>query len=441
MTSLQRIQSTVTGIKEIQSYGHGLPVRNPVTTILLPRGWPDERHQQHPCCLKACWFLSHSCQPYLSFSYLLLHLDQSINQHHHHLKMHHLRESLLSPSPKGTPELTESDSDSKDREEVREAAARGELEELRGVAFFNRTWIVSERYCKIGDGVDSLEGYLHSLWHIYYQLSRYTSHETSDHDRLVLDVLRIQGKGPLTRPVSGLYGIDIARTVEGTLWNDLPFLVTDMTDFWINNCASMSDTQRLNFASFLAKLASTRISNDRLCQVALVLFRTTFEDGRRDLGTTEVPDNEDPRRSIRDLDIGHLLPAASAWIKEAADNLIQLSDVSWNDCPSTIGQGGLVFVQSEFGKRSPTGFTPWRWMYWLKRLHEIQEEAKEANEKRLEEYATDAIEIMVSKVEERNSEILRVYQSGGDILHQDKHLLCLKNLVKSEIPVENDNVY
>lgn len=79
-------------------------------------------------------------------------------------------------------------------------------------------------------------------------------------------------------------------------------------------------------------------------------------------------------------------------------------------------------------------------MYWLKRLHEIQEEAKEANEKCLEEYATDSINIMVSNVEERNSEILGVYQTGGDVLHQDKHLLCLKNLMKSEIPVEDDNV-
>lgn len=349
------------------------------------------------------------------------------------LKMHHLRESLLSPSPKGIPELTELGRDAKDLEDVREAAAQGQFEELRGVAFFNRTSIISERYCKIGDGVDSLEGYLHSLWHIYYQLSRYTSHETPDHDRLVLDILRIQGKGPLTRPVSGWYGIDIARTVEGTLWNDLPFLVTDMTDFWINNCASMAGIQRINFASFLAKLASTRVSKDRICQIALVLFRTAFED-RRDLGTTEGPENEDTRRSIEDLDIAHLLPAAFAWINEAGYNLILLSDVSWNDCPSTIAQGGQMFIQSELGKRSPTGFTPWRWMYWLKRLHEIRDEAKEANENRLEEYAADAINVMVSNVEERNSEVLRAYQNGGDALHQDKHLLCLKNLVKWEKP-------
>jgi hypothetical protein len=340
--------------------------------------------------------------------------------------MHHLRDALLGPSPKGPPELSMFDRATLDQQDIRECAARGDFKELRGAAFYNRTWIVSDRYCNVGDGVDALEGYLHSLWHIYYQLGRYTSHETSGQDRLVLDILRIQGLGPLTRPVSGLYGIDIARTVEGTLWNDLPFLVTDMTDFWINNCASLSGVQRLNFASFLAKLASTRVSKDRICQIALVLFRSTFEDARRDLCTKEKPDEEDTHRSISSLDIAQLLPAACAWIKEASHTLIQLSDVSWNDCPSTTSQGGQMFIESELGKRSPTGFTPWRLMYWIKRLHEIQEEAKEANEKRLEEYATDAIERMVSQMNERNSGTLRAYENGGDVLHWDKHLLCLK---------------
>lgn len=85
---------------------------------------------------------------------------------------------------------------------------------------------MSDRYCNVEDGVDSLEGYLHFLWHIYYQLSQHASYEASNHGGLVLDILRIHGKGPWTRPASGVYGIDIARTIEDTLWNDLPFLVT-----------------------------------------------------------------------------------------------------------------------------------------------------------------------------------------------------------------------
>ncbi|KAK7994359.1 hypothetical protein PG991_015947 [Apiospora marii] len=326
--------------------------------------------------------------------------------------MHQLRDTLLSSSPQGPPELTMLDSQALDRQDVRECVARGELEELRGAAFHNRTWIVTERYCS-GDGVDSLVGYLHSLWHMYYQLARHTSHATTDHDRLVLDVVRIQGLGPLTRPVAGNYGIDIARTVEGTLWNDLPFLATDMTGFWIESCATMSGAQRLNLASFLAKLASTRVGKDRLCQVALVLFRATFEERGPDLCILDqAEDAEDTRRSIRDLSIAQLLPSVCAWIKEAGHNLVLLSDVYWNDCPSAIAQGGEIFTESE-------------WMYWLKRLHEIKQEAKQANETRLEEQASEAIERMSKNAKERNSGIVRAYRSGGEVLRNDKHLSCL----------------
>lgn len=339
--------------------------------------------------------------------------------------MHHLRDALLSSSPQGPPELTMLDSQALDRQDVRECAARGELDEMRGAAFYNRTWIVTERYCS-GDGVDALAGYLHSLWHMYCQLGRHTSHETTAHDRLVLDVVRIQGLGPLTRPVAGNYGLDIARTVEGTLWNDLPFLATDMAGFWIESCATMSGAQRLNLASFLAKLASTRVCKDRLCQIALALFRATFEERAPDLCIPDqAEDAEDTRRSICDLSIAQLLPSACAWIKEAGQNLVLLSDVYWNDCPSAVGQGGEIFTESEFGRRSPTGFTPWRWMYWLKRLHEIQEEAKQANETRLEGQAAEAIGFMVRDAKERNSGIVRAYQSGGDVLRNDKHLSCL----------------
>jgi hypothetical protein len=338
--------------------------------------------------------------------------------------MYAFRDTLLHPLPKGPADITKLDGTTHAQQDVRECIARGEIENLRIGAFSSLTWIISERYCSLGDGVDSLEGYLHSIWYIYYQLSRLAPYETADQDRLVLDIVRIQGLGPLTRPVSGNFGIDIARTVQGTLWNDLPFLATDMTDFWIHNCASMSSTHRLNFASFLAKLASTRVTNDQVCQIALILFRSTLEEAQA-LHTLseEKQDKEDLKREIHDLAIADLLPATCAWIKEAGHNLIQLSDVFWDNCPRAVSQGGRNFVESELGIRSPTGFTPWRWMYWLKRLHEIRDEAHAAHEEHMEELAADAIERMINTVKERNSGILRAYQKAGP--HQDPHLVCL----------------
>jgi hypothetical protein len=231
----------------------------------------------------------------------------------------------------------------------------------------------------------------------------------------------------LTRPVHGLYRIDIARTVEGTLWNDLPFLATDMIDLWINNCASMSGVQRLNFVSLLAKLASTHVNKDIIYQISLDLLSSTVEVGR-DLRHIEEPDKEDTHRRIRTLDLMQLLKAACAWIKDAGQVLIQLSNSSWNDYSSMIGQDDQKFIESELGKRSPTGCNPWKWMYWLKGLHEIQDEAKESSEKRLVEQATEAVDWMVRNVKDRNSGILRTYQNGGDAFHQDK--ICYSRKIK-----------
>ncbi|KAF5975145.1 hypothetical protein FCOIX_7872 [Fusarium coicis] len=274
--------------------------------------------------------------------------------------MKDLREALLAPSPKGISENTLSETVARDEESVRQSIARGEdLEELRGAAFHNRTWVISDRFCNVGDGVDSLEGYLHDLWHMYYQVARHTSHETPEHDRVVLDILKIQGRG-----------------------------------------------------------------------IALVLFRSALEEPR-ELNTGQGSDQEDRNRDMRDLDVVHLLPSLSIWIKEAGYNLIQLSDVSWNDCPSAIGEGGTMFVESELGKRCPYRFTPWRWMFWLKRLYEIRDDAKEAKEEILEEYAADAIESMLGAVVERNSEILRAYKSAGKDVHEDKYLSSLKNPAQS----------
>lgn len=304
-----------------------------------------------------------------------------------------------------------------------EAARAGDFDLLQSIAH-NRAWIVGQAYCRSGNSIDSCEKHLRSLWYVYYQCARHVSHESFEQDRWVLDILRTRGRGPLTRPAPSA-GIDIARMPEGTVWNDLPFLARDMTEYWINGCAAMDSKQRLNAASFLAKLASTRIANDRICQIALLLFRDIFEDVRP-LGSSNEPDDEDHHRSMPSLTIASLLPSACAWFREAGHNLILLSDVSWNDCSSsTIGRGGFTFVQSELGQRAPGGFSPWRWLYWLKRLHQIADEASKSDEKLLAVQAATAIEIMLSHVKERNSQILRVFAAAGDAVTQDKDFMGL----------------
>jgi hypothetical protein len=91
--------------------------------------------------------------------------------------------SPLSPLPNGFPDIGELDGVSQSRQGTRQSLPRGEFKDVREAAFFNQTWI-TDRYCNVGDGVDSLERYLRDIWYMSYQPSLYTSRETLDHDRL-----------------------------------------------------------------------------------------------------------------------------------------------------------------------------------------------------------------------------------------------------------------
>lgn len=79
--------------------------------------------------------------------------------------MDHLRDYMLSSLPRDTPFTSAIDHARTDQEDTRQSIARGEFSEVRDMAFNNRTWVVTSRYCDIGDGIDSLEGHIHSLWY------------------------------------------------------------------------------------------------------------------------------------------------------------------------------------------------------------------------------------------------------------------------------------
>jgi hypothetical protein len=83
--------------------------------------------------------------------------------------MHHLRDTLLSPTPEDPPTVNHLDDIARDIISARESVARGEFDELRGCAFYNRTASVSDRYRR-GYSIDSVLSSIHSLWHMYYQL-------------------------------------------------------------------------------------------------------------------------------------------------------------------------------------------------------------------------------------------------------------------------------
>jgi hypothetical protein len=305
------------------------------------------------------------------------------------------------------------------RASIRQVISEGNFDELRGGAN-NKLAYLTEQFCRHGGSVKSLEPDVHDLWYIYYQCGSNISHESAEQHKWALHVLRTVGLGPLKRPAQDSNReFEAVRFPAGVLWEDLPFFVTDMTDYWINDCATMKAGQRANFSYFLARLASTGVVNDRLSQIALVILRDTLET-KRPLGSLKEPGNAKSDANMYDLSIADLLPAACAWFKEAGLKILQLSDMSWNDCSETVGQGGATFAASVPGQKSSAGFSPSRWLCWLKRLDEINQEATQAGEEGLAEHALDALEIMLSEVEERNCQVLKEFEAAPSDLIRDK---------------------
>lgn len=200
-------------------------------------------------------------------------------------------------------------------------------------------------------------------------------------------LLRARGLFPLIRRAQS-NSVETATTSAGVLWEDLPWFVSDMINFWVNDCAKMGTFQCINFSAFLAKLASTGLDNDRLCRIALLVFRDTFETVRP-IGSLD--DREGANSTMNGLSVAALLPAACAWLRIAGPRILHLLDIMWNDCPGTIGQCGATFTNSELGRSASAGFSPRRWLYWLKRLGEIGGEADRIGEEYVPTYANDTI--------------------------------------------------
>ncbi|PNY25569.1 Uncharacterized protein TCAP_04491 [Tolypocladium capitatum] len=304
------------------------------------------------------------------------------------------------------------------RESIREGIRRGDFDGLRG-SMASSIANISSRFCTVGNTKEELEPLLHDLWYACYQTAMHTSHSSAELDRLAFDLCLARGRGCLKSPAQS------DGSFRSFPWEDLPFFVTDMTDFWINHCATMGATQRLNLSYFLAKLASTSLDYDGLCRVALVLFRDTFETVRP-LGSLAELGNAtaSPDATIQDLSIAALLPAAYAWIRHAGLKIFQLSVISWNDCSVTIGKGGATFTESELGRKStsPAGFSPWRWLHWMKRLQEIADEATQAGETSLADDALNAICYMLGHVEDSGTLVeTELDARPGFIRHQGRY--------------------
>ncbi|RAK71679.1 DUF3632 domain-containing protein [Aspergillus fijiensis CBS 313.89] len=323
------------------------------------------------------------------------------------------------------------------RESLLADVRRGHLAELRG-SVYNRYYSITDRFWQ-GESFQELETAIRDLWFAFHVWARKISHEPPEHDRIVLDFTRFQLSGPLQRLVQDSdHEFEVAQSPTGTvLWRDEPFFLEDTTAYFIQHFPTMKADHRLNFTYFVAKVASTGVLQDRLTEVGLLTFREALETDRPLGGLDPAPDSSRPAQTLSDLPIAAFLPAIRAWIFECGRRMINLCDVSWNKCDSSLGRGGPLYLQAtELSRKAPAGLSAGRWLFWIKRVDQIHEQATQAQETKLAEEAWVTLELMLHPLEYRDSPVSRAYKATPDDFIRVKW----PEFWASEMPVEEGDI-
>ncbi|KAI0206858.1 hypothetical protein F4808DRAFT_454775 [Astrocystis sublimbata] len=233
---------------------------------------------------------------------------------------------------------------------------------------------------------------LQNLWHLYYVAGKYCLEDVVA--PAVLQLIEISQRGLLARNQINSVGaveVDYAPVVVRVgnhiihqyLWQDLPFLVPDMTSYWLQDCARMSGSQRVRISSFWSSLvaASSASWSYGLCRIALMVLRDTLETQRPLVRAGVEPggeDSENPGRTVDMLTIADLLRAANAWLERAGARITQLCEAGDGNVatrlaipvPDEVSNPGPL-AEAAGVQATPGGFSSARWFFWLRRLDEI----------------------------------------------------------------------
>jgi hypothetical protein len=292
-------------------------------------------------------------------------------------------------------------------------------------------WSSINRRFQLNVSAAQLELDLHDLWFLYCEAAKNTAYNHPAMDRLAFQVVQAQAQGTLSRHCTTSEGKRTDRehafTRDGKIWADLPFFVHDMTSFWIADCASMQPTNRLNLATFLAKLASVGVLDDRLCGIALITLRQALET-ERPLGTLGIISSDEPeirvKGSMQELTIAELLPAANAWLLVCARKIMDLSHQQWNNCPSDDGYPGPLYLQHVSGDEQNatlSGFSAERWSFWMRRLQEVVREATAEGNDSLAHFASRVTDNMVLMLDEASSDTRELLEASADMSQHQVH--------------------
>jgi hypothetical protein len=125
-----------------------------------------------------------------------------------------------------------------------------------------------------------------------------------------------------------------ARTSDGLIWTDLPYLALDLQEF-ATQLMKMSATHRRNLAAFTARV--TRLSIADLGSCALWLLLEMLEVGRPVIMSG----------GVETVSIAKLLPACIAWFQYSSHKLLRRS--ANNHCPAIGSQVGPAGIRTCLG--------------------------------------------------------------------------------------------
>ena len=214
---------------------------------------------------------------------------------------------------------------------------------------------------------------MHDLWHVFIQAARTTQADDPAQDRLVAQVLFARSLGTLRRTTTTGTEKEEAITSDGArIWTDLPYLVTDLREAWLNS-SNLSPAHRHNLAAFTARLTALGICDADLSVCALWLLRTALETPRP-LSPAEA--DSDPSKEL--LSIIDLLPACITWFQHSNHKLLTLSvqnHVPTAPIPDPDPDPGLPLPEpgplAQNAGISQPGFSVPRWLFWRRRFKEL----------------------------------------------------------------------
>jgi hypothetical protein len=190
--------------------------------------------------------------------------------------------------------------------EVHEQALKGDTSNIWDT-FKGLTNSISSRVSGNGQEPEDVEANLHLLWYILLQGARNLSPESFGQYHMVYTIAQLRELGVSRQTMENAK--ETTNVGGQKLWTGLPYLLKDVEAEWNSSDATLTETEKRNLTSFLAKMLAIGIFVDELAGLAVDSFSKAPLEDSESLSTES-------------------LQMILMWFKYAGDKLTELSNDS-----------------------------------------------------------------------------------------------------------------